>query len=434
MLVKYFLLILALSLIIKAHSDTDGPCSLTENILQGLTSYSGEVIVNSSTGSSLFYWMFQRIGGNINKDFYPLVIWLQGGPGCSSEVGMVGERISPLFVDDSGKAFYNNLTWASSVHLLAVDFPYGVGFSYPTAWSDWVTNSVDAGEVFYQFTQKITQKYPMWIKRDVYIFGHGYSGHFIPAIASTILEYNSQIKPTDSSYINIKGIGLGDPWINGGYQAIFYDTMSLSLGMTNPKQNSIINLYENYVIGNISTSPHEAMISYQNLLNYIYTSTGYKELINLNNPNGQSFGGLNDYFSNPLVKSSLNVPENASWANCTSSVFENFTNDYFVSYSGNFTGILANMKVLIWSGQNDILYNTIGLQSVMKTFQWPGISKFLSTRRSEWYVMNQMAGYVMAYSNLTYVQVVDAGYFSPYDQPIAVRDMAFRFIFNQGWN
>ncbi|CAI0425508.1 unnamed protein product [Linum tenue] len=51
--------------------------------------YSGYVTINEATGKKLFYYLVES-EGNPSKD--PLVLWLNGGPGCSSFNGFVYEH------------------------------------------------------------------------------------------------------------------------------------------------------------------------------------------------------------------------------------------------------------------------------------------------------------------------------------------------------
>ena len=61
----------------------------------------------------------------------PTVLWLNGGPGSSSQLGNLQE-LGPLLIirDKDVKIVQNNYTWANKYNLLFVDQPIGTGLSY----------------------------------------------------------------------------------------------------------------------------------------------------------------------------------------------------------------------------------------------------------------------------------------------------------------
>ena len=426
MLVKK-LAVLSLILCLTSAA-TDGPW----NIL-GQTGYAGEIEVNTTTGSSLFYWMFQSIGGNIQTDTRPLVIWLPGGPGCSLGLGMLGQRYSPFYVDNNGLPHFNNLTWALRVHLLSVDFPYGVGYSTPTSWTDWVTNTQQGVSVFINFLDVLQTKYPAWFNRNIYIVGQDFAGMFVPAIANQIHINNRNLTPGHSGYFDLVGIALGDAWINGPYQSLNYDTFTYNQGLVNRDQMAEITTLENYIIGNAS-NPTAAFVAFQNLNAYIEENTGGVNTLNYREYTSDNLGNLAAFFGNSVYKTELNVPSNVQWTECSSAVYNNLTSNIFVSQADVLATVLGYMKVLVYSSQDDLLINSMGTQTVLRSLNWEGVSDFLAARRGVWNVAGNIAGYAQTSSSLTYVQILKSGLGIGLDQTLNTRDMVYRFIFNQGWN
>lgn len=59
-----------------------------------------------------------------------MVLWLTGGPGCSSEVALFGENGPCSVTADGNGTVRNPSAWNQHANLLYVDQPAGTGFSY----------------------------------------------------------------------------------------------------------------------------------------------------------------------------------------------------------------------------------------------------------------------------------------------------------------
>ena len=75
--------------------------------------YAGYVTVDAAAGRALFYYLAEAIGGNGNGDGSsskgkPLLLWLNGGPGCSSLGYGAMEELGPFRVMSDGKTLYRN--------------------------------------------------------------------------------------------------------------------------------------------------------------------------------------------------------------------------------------------------------------------------------------------------------------------------------------
>merc|ERR1711869_49568 len=82
--------------------------------------------MGTANGSTkYFFWLFES-KADPTKD--PLIMWLSGGPGCSSQLALLAEN-GPCTVNKQGKAKLNPHSWHTKANMMWVDQPAGVGFS-----------------------------------------------------------------------------------------------------------------------------------------------------------------------------------------------------------------------------------------------------------------------------------------------------------------
>ena len=96
------------------------------NITQemGSASYSG--YLNVSDSKQLHYVYIDSMD---EPDFDPVVIWFNGGPGCSSLLGLFQEN-GPWVIDDGETEIKANpYSWNRRANMLYIESPAGVGFS-----------------------------------------------------------------------------------------------------------------------------------------------------------------------------------------------------------------------------------------------------------------------------------------------------------------
>jgi cathepsin A (carboxypeptidase C) len=95
--------------------------------------YSGYVDI-PATGSKQLHYLLVESQNNPATD--PLIIWFNGGPGCSSMLGFAQEH-GPFVVPDGGQTFVPNpYSWNLEANMLYIESPAGVGYSYGQTEAD----------------------------------------------------------------------------------------------------------------------------------------------------------------------------------------------------------------------------------------------------------------------------------------------------------
>ena len=141
---KYFCLIILLAYATAAFPVADDHTANDDLVtsLPGLSPNppfahdSGYLPVGSK---QMHYWFAESQGSPTND---PLVLWLNGGPGCSSMEGMLYEN-GPFRIQDDGKTVQlNNYSWNKLANMLYLESPAGVGFSWSPNKADYNNDDV----------------------------------------------------------------------------------------------------------------------------------------------------------------------------------------------------------------------------------------------------------------------------------------------------
>ncbi|XP_042423826.1 serine carboxypeptidase II-3-like [Zingiber officinale] len=168
--------------------------------------YAGYVTVDRANGRALFYYFAEAVENSGSK---PIVLWLNGGPGCSSLGYGAMEELGPFRVMSDGKTLYRNpYAWNKVANILFLESPAGVGFSYSNTMSDYSKSgdrrtAIDA----LVFLVNWFERFPEYKRRDFFITGESYAGHYVPQLAHAILHHKDHL-------INLKGIAIGNAVIN----------------------------------------------------------------------------------------------------------------------------------------------------------------------------------------------------------------------------
>ncbi|KAL2512164.1 Serine carboxypeptidase-like 40 [Abeliophyllum distichum] len=173
--------------------------------------YAGYVNVDEKKGRSLFYYFAEAAEDPSSK---PLILWLNGGPGCSSlGLGAMVE-VGPFGVNPDGKTLYSReFAWNRVANTLFLESPAGVGFSYSNKTLDYeLSGDKRTAEDAYTFLINWFKRFPHYRTRDFYISGESYAGYYIPELADVIVNRNKKAHST--SKIQLKGIMIGNGIMN----------------------------------------------------------------------------------------------------------------------------------------------------------------------------------------------------------------------------
>lgn len=207
----------------------------SENSLFSSTKhYAGHIPLDySKDDKAFFYWLFEN--ENVDSDDIPLLIWLNGGPACSSMDGLFLEN-GPFRLDlgdlkntDSMKIRINQHSWHNApAHVVYIDQPVGTGLSY-TKSKTYCKNDLEINKDFYAFLQNFFQVHKELLVRSdgktrkVFFSGESHAGHYIPSMMKYIGDRNDDIEAGEASaadyvFILLEGAAIGNGWVDPFHQ------------------------------------------------------------------------------------------------------------------------------------------------------------------------------------------------------------------------
>jgi len=151
----------------------------TESIDMTSATYSG--YLNVTETKSLHYIYVESMD---SPSFDPLVIWFNGGPGCSSMLGFMQEH-GPWIIDD-GEDYIkpNPYSWNRRANMLYIESPAGVGFSIAgEETSDWTQNDMSQSEDAMIALKEWFVKFPERVENNLFVSGESYGGIYVPYLS-----------------------------------------------------------------------------------------------------------------------------------------------------------------------------------------------------------------------------------------------------------
>ncbi len=444
-------------------------------------------IPDQNNQGNFFFWLHkQRRKGNDDDDGInqKLVIWLNGGPGCSSMVGQLWEN-GPFTIHNADEAessksskssssessnnddissFYlkfNEFSWNEVADVIYVEQPVRTGYSIASNNSMIIDNEYKVASDFYLFLVEFITIFPEYQSSvDVYISGESYAGFYIPYIAEHIVKTQETMVVTDPKYINIQGVAIGNGAIDDAIQFASYSEYAYSHGLIPLGAKSYID--DQYVrcmdrtasqygtSNNLECNTMSAVLDAAGKPNEYNTAT-FVSYDNIIKPGGPFFR----FFNNEKVQELLHVrgynlpgvnfqPEKGytvsnnyyappKWEVCNDAINSALKGTHPNTAVPSLQYLVTKIKVLLYSGEFDLNCNTLGTLHVLEAHSW-NQKRWNSASRGLWKYKNDVAGEHFNLDSLSFLIVRNSGHLLPMDLPANALDMINRFIYNIPFN
>ncbi|KAK1434758.1 hypothetical protein QVD17_00508 [Tagetes erecta] len=392
--------------------------------------YAGYVTVNKQSERALFYWMTEATHDPSSK---PLLLWLNGGPGCSSIAFGMAEEVGPFHVGEDGKSVYlNPYSWNTVANLLFLDSPVGVGYSYSNTSSD-VTSNGDKRTAAdsLQFLLNWLDRFPQYKERDFYIAGESYAGHYVPQLSQAIVRYN---KANAGSPINLKGYMVGNALTDDYNDHVGLFQFMWASGMisdqTYKKSNELCNresfIHPSRECDQINDIAYQEMgdIDPYSIFTPPCTANGITKRLMRRwhkvGRIGQSYDPCTEqhskvYFNLPEVQDALHVYHtniSRTWETCSGVVGMHWKDSPTSVLDVYQELISSGLRIWIYSGDTDAVIPVTSTRYSIDALNLTTIGPWRA-----WYDDGQVGGWTQTYEGLTFVTVRGAGHEVPLHKP-----------------
>ncbi|KAK5658252.1 hypothetical protein OQA88_2227 [Cercophora sp. LCS_1] len=436
-------------------------------------SYAGLLpIDNNDPLNQLFFWFFPSTNP-VAQENKEILIWLTGGPGCSSVGELLQENGPMLWVPGTLKPIENKWSWHHLTNVVWIDQPVGSGFSQGTPTA---RDENDVAQQFLGFWQNFINTFALQGYK-IYVTGSSYSGMYVPYISSAMLDRNDAVNFNLSGMMVFDGLFSKDPIARDIPVATFVDQWKGLLPFNDTFSSAIrlaadqcgytdyltrfmvfppsgvqpsnlpgqlldntprpeCNLFFNIYLAALELNPCFNIYEISSRCPFVLDPLGFTVGTNFL---PDDFGPV--YLNRPDVKAAINAPVNHTWEFCSSEpVFVNGTDLSQNAGPGSQPVIPrvieATQNVIFGHGSRDFVLIADGTLLTIQNLTWGGELGFQDKPTQPLYIPYHdnedvqnvagagIVGTAHTERGLTYFGVAPAGHFLTQDQPA----VAFRGV------
>ncbi|KAI0079724.1 peptidase S10, serine carboxypeptidase [Panus rudis PR-1116 ss-1] len=420
----------------------------TEFCDQTVNVYSGYLDVDHGAKHLFFYFFESRRDPQLDD----VMMWINGGPGCSSAMGLLME-LGPCSIDtknaSSNGTVWNPYSWNNEANIFFLDQPVGVGFSYAD-YGETIETTEDAAKNVHAFVAIFFETFTQFSGRRFHMSGESYGGRYIPSFASYIYDQNQLAAAQGHPTINLQSVLIGNGITDistlyaGRYEIecgtaaleVPFQAISICVRMKVALPRCLSAMQRNCV-------DHFDSIDCRAAVNFCDSelSTGYegsgRNPYDISKCVGDSLcyaevAMIAEYLNLPETRKQLGVETPRNFTPCSSEVGTNFDrhmDKYAMPAQFHVAGLLERgVRVLIYAGTYDWRCNWVANKLWVDKLDWTGSKVYGAEDWRTWSVDGNVAGSTKRAGPLTFATIVGAGHMVPHDKPAESFAMVSRWV------
>ncbi|KAJ2868168.1 Cell death protease [Coemansia aciculifera] len=398
-----------------------------------LEQYAGQLPVKSAK-DNMFFWLVSNTTNTYNKD--KLIIWLNGGPGCTSLDGVFLEN-GPYQFDGPNRLRFRDYSLSQQFDVLYIDQPYGTGFSVASTES-YAKTYREATQTLLEFLRRFYLVFPELRQRQLYVAGESEAGTYIPYLAEAILKMPA------AERFALSGLMIGNGWIDPLPMYMSYAEILTRHELLTPEVYTNMLKLMDSCAREFKRAPQPVHTDVCERIPMVFLNEGGPKpgmcynMYDLRLTDTQPSCGMNwpseigtytEYLNRADVQKSINVREApAVWTECSDLPNKKLKHDDTPPASIPLRNVLnLGVPVLLFVGKEDYLCNYVGTEWSIGNMTWAGSKGFQKPVKSEWRINGQTVGSVESERGLTYALVYNASHMVGVDKPREILDVFTAF-------
>ncbi|KAF8148174.1 serine carboxypeptidase [Mycena galopus ATCC 62051] len=407
----------------------------------GVNAYTGYIDIEAR---HLFFYFFESRNDPDSDD---VIFWTNGGPGCSSGMGLFME-LGPCRVHnaENGTVFHPE-SWNSNANIFFIDQPIGVGFSYAD-YGEYVSTTEEAAQDIAAFVAIFFSHFTKFQGRGFHMAGESY-GTISTLLRSCRVRPKSILVETGMPPINLSSVMIGNGMTDVPTMMQDWYEMQCTPASIPPVQDiqtcvqmkirlprCIKWLQESCqdVFDLINCSTAMAFCQASLLDPYFALGLNGYDLSKKCEGNNHCYTVMEEilkFLNRKDVQLRIGV-DVTQYESCSSTValaFGRLQNDLLHGSTEYVAALLErDIRVLVYVGSYDWVCNWIGNEAWTLALEWSGRSEFAAQPLREWTVNGKRAGKTRSAKGFTFATVDGAGHMVPCDKPKESLEMVKRWI------
>lgn len=354
----------------------------------------------------------------------PVVLYLEGTPGKNMFFSIFTQN-GPFSMGPDGQLKLRRESWNNKHHMIYMDSMPGFGYTSGIERNHLmevrlVSSLRSVLRTFFRIFSSIRQN-------PFFLAGNYYAWTYLPLLASALHDDKVQ-RPKSNSEINFKGIIIANGLVNTDEQFSFGDYLYITGLIDDNGKEQFEALERNFKLPTVKSDSKTFYHNFEQLImgnNSLFKElTGYRHPYNILEDELPST--LNDSITHFIfswitrldVRRALHIGDEQKYHPLSQIALTNWKK--FVN-SGSFdklSNTFQNDRVLIYTGNLDILCPYPSVERWLEKFSWPNKQEFTDAERIPWYdSSNELAGYIKKSQNIIEFVMINAGHYPCIDQP-----------------